>query len=386
MGGDTVAIRVRLLGGFRISVGSRVIEAKQWRLRKPATLVKLLALAPHHRLQREQIMDLLWPDSGKRSASNNLRQIVHTTRKILDPVAGSRYLHSDNESLVLCPGGEIWVDVEAFEEAAATARRSKDPAAYRAALDLYAGELLPEDRYEEWAQDRRQGLRRIHLELLTELAHAHEHRGEYGPAVEALRRTVAEEPANEMAHAGLMRLYALSGQQGEALAQYARLQDLLSREIGTEPGAAARRLHEEIATGTFISAGTSPVGHLPEAPAANGDHNLPAPRSSFVGREREMVEVKRELAMTRLLTLTGAGGSGKTRLALEVVRRPGRSLPRRGLACELAPSSAAELLTSGSGQALEVPERPGQPLTDTRHPRLRAKEAAAGVGQLRAPP
>src|SRR5215217_8447173 len=238
IGGDTEAIRVRLLGGFRISVGSRVIEAKQWRLRKPATLVKLLALAPNHRLQREQIMDLLWPESGKRSASNNLRQIVHTTRKILDPVAGSRYLHSDNESLVLCPGGEIWVDVEAFEEAAATARRSKDPAAYRVALDIYAGELLPEDRYEEWAQDRRQGLRRILLELLTELAQVHEHRGEYRPAVEALRRTVAEEPTNEKAHAGLMRLYALSGQQGEALAQYARLQDLLSREIGTEPGAA----------------------------------------------------------------------------------------------------------------------------------------------------
>src|SRR5215217_6114422 len=364
IGGDTEAIRVRLLGGFRISVGSRVIEAKQWRLRKPATLVKLLALAPNHRLQREQIMDLLWPESGKRSASNNLRQIVHTTRKILDPVAGSRYLRSDNESLVLW-GGEIWVDVEAFEEAAATARRSKDPAAYRAALDLYAGELLPEDRYEEWAQDRRQGLRRIHLELLTELAQAHEHQGEYGPAVEALRRTVAEEPTNEKAHAGLMRLYALSGQQGEALAQYARLQDLLSREIGTEPGAAARRLHEEIATGTFISAGTSPVGHLPEVPAANGNHNLPAPRSSFVGREREMVEVKRELAMTRLLTLTGAGGSGKTRLALEVVRSLVGAYPDGVWLVELAPISASELLPQAVAKALEVPERPGQPLTDT---------------------
>src|SRR5215218_7348644 len=201
IGGDTEAIRVRLLGGFRISVGSRVIEAKQWRLRKPATLVKLLALAPNHRLQREQIMDLLWPESGKRSASNNLRQIVHTTRKILDPVAGSSYLQSDTESLVLCPGGEIWVDVEAFEEAAATARRSKDPAAYRAALELYAGELLPEDRYEEWAQDRRDVLRRSYLDLLVALAGAHEERGEHGPAVEVLRRAIAEEPTNEEAHA-----------------------------------------------------------------------------------------------------------------------------------------------------------------------------------------
>jgi predicted ATPase/DNA-binding SARP family transcriptional activator/DNA-binding CsgD family transcriptional regulator len=366
-------VRIWLLGGFRVSVGPQTIEPSEWRLRKAASLVKLLALAPHHRLHREQVMDRLWPGSGKRSASNNLRQIVHTTRKILDPVAGSRYLQSDNDSLVLCPAGEIWVDVEAFEEAAATAQRSKDPAAYRAALALYAGELLPEDRYEEWAQDRREVVRRSYLDLLVALAGAHEERGEHGPAVEVLRRAIAEEPTNDEAHAGLMRLYALSGQQGEALAQYGRLQDLLSREIGTEPGAAARRLHEEIATGAFITAGTSPVGHLPEAPAANGDHNLPAPRSSFVGREREMVEVKRELAMTRLLTLTGAGGSGKTRLALEVVRSLVGAYPDGVWLVELAPISAAELLPQAVAKALEVPERPGQPLTDTLIRAMRRK-------------
>ena len=54
---------------------------------------------------------------------------------------------------MLCPEGQLWVDVEAFEEAAETARRSRDPAAYRAAIELYAGELLPEDRYEEWAEE-----------------------------------------------------------------------------------------------------------------------------------------------------------------------------------------------------------------------------------------
>jgi DNA-binding SARP family transcriptional activator len=58
--GDTESISVRLLGELRVSVGSRVIENTQWRLKKPATLVKLLALAPHHRLKREQIMELLW--------------------------------------------------------------------------------------------------------------------------------------------------------------------------------------------------------------------------------------------------------------------------------------------------------------------------------------
>ena len=363
-----------MFGGFRVSVGSRIIEAKQWRLRKPAALVKLLALAPGHRLHREQIMDRLWPNSGKGSASNNLRQIAHTVRKTLEPVSGSHYLYSDNESLVLCPGGDLWVDVEAFEEAAATARRSKDPAAYRAVVDLYAGELLPEDRYEEWAQDRREGLRRLYLGLLLELARVHEERGEYGPAVEALRRMIAEDPINEEAHADLMRLYALLGRQGAALAQYGRLRELLFRKLGAEPGTATRRLHEEIVTGRFPPARTSPAAHLLEASPVNGTHNLPAPRTSFVGREREMLTVKRELAMTRLLTLTGAGGSGKTRLALEVARDLVGAYPDGVWLVGLAGLTEGALIPQAVAATMRVPEQPGRPLTETLVDGMRSKE------------
>jgi DNA-binding SARP family transcriptional activator len=153
-GSEPEVVRIRLLGGFRLWVGPRLIEDDRWRLRKARSLVKLLALSPDHRLQREEAMDLLWPDSGRKATSNNLRYTLHATRRILDPTVGSRYLASEDGSLVLCPGGSLWVDVQAFEEAAATARRSRDPAAYRAAIELYAGDLLPEDRYEEWAEDR----------------------------------------------------------------------------------------------------------------------------------------------------------------------------------------------------------------------------------------
>ena len=364
-GESTEPVRIWLLGGLRVSVGSRVIEDTQWRLRKPAALVKLLALAPAHRLQREQVMDRLWPDSSKRSSSNNLRQTLHTARKILDPVSGSRFLQSDNDSLVLCKEGDIWVDLEAFEEAARTARRSKDPAAYRAALDLYAGELLPEDRYEEWAQDRREGLRRTYLELLVALSGAHEERGEHGLAIEVLRRAIAEDATNEGARAGLMRLHALSGQQGEALAQYGKLREVLSGELGAEPSLATRSLYEEIATGTFNSRRTSPTDHLLELSPANETHNLPAPWSSFVGREREMVELKRALAMTRLLTLTGAGGSGKTRLALEISRDLIGAYPDGVWLVELASLLEGTLLPQAVAQVFGVPERTGESLTDT---------------------
>src|SRR5215212_1911407 len=132
-------MRVWLLGDFRVSLGSRNIEDSQWRLRKAASLVKLLALSPGHHLHREQAMDLLWPDLGKKAASNNLRQVLHGARRTLTaaPSMGSRYLASADESLGLCRGGSLWVDVEAFEEAAVMARRSRDTAVYRAAIEMY---------------------------------------------------------------------------------------------------------------------------------------------------------------------------------------------------------------------------------------------------------
>src|SRR5215212_7809813 len=89
------AVRVWLLGGFRVGVGSRTITQDAWRLRKAASLIKLLALAPGHRLHREQAMQFLWPDSGRRVASNSLRSTLHAARKVLDPTAGARYLASE---------------------------------------------------------------------------------------------------------------------------------------------------------------------------------------------------------------------------------------------------------------------------------------------------
>ena len=367
-------VRIRLLGGFSVSVGSRILEGSVWRLRKAATLVKLLALAPGHRMHREQVMDVLWPELGTRAAANNLRRVLHVARSYLDPTTGSRYLASQDQSLVLYPGGDLWVDAQAFEEAAAAARRSQNPTTYRAAIELYAGELLPEDRYEEWAQARREELRRLHLALLVELAGLYEARGEHAPAVEALRRVVAEEPTLEEAHAGLMRLYVLSGRRGEAMAQYERLREILSGQLGAEPSITSSRLRDEIAAGEFPPARTPPAGLLREQAPDASQHNLPIPRTSFVNREREMVEVKRTVAMTRLLTLTGAGGSGKTRLALEVARDlVGLYLDGVWLV-ELAPVSEGALMPQIMASALGVRELPGRSLTDTLVDALKTKQ------------
>jgi predicted ATPase/DNA-binding SARP family transcriptional activator/DNA-binding CsgD family transcriptional regulator len=368
------AVRVKLLCDFSVSVGSRTIRQDEWRSKKAATLVKLLALAPGHRMHREQAMDLLWPDSGKKAVSNNLRQVLYAARRVLDPASGSRehYLGLKDEVLVLSPDGQLWVDVDAFEEAAATARRARDPAAYRAAIELYAGELLPEDRYEEWAEGRREQLRQLYLGLLIELAGLYEGREEHALAIEVLRKATAGEPTLEEAHASLMRLYALSGRPEQALAQYQRLHDALSRALVTRPAEASRRLRDEIAAGRLPTA--RPTDAIREEPSAAIKHNLPAPRTSFIGREREVVEVKRALAMTRLLTLTGAGGTGKTRLAIEGARDLVGSYPDGVWLVELAPLSESELVAQEVANILGVQERPDEPLADALAEALAGKE------------
>jgi Cdc6-like AAA superfamily ATPase len=139
-----------------------------------------------------------------------------------------------------------------------------------------------------------------------------------------------------------MRLYALSGRQGEALAQYERLRKVLSEQLHAEPSTATRRLHDEILADKILP--TPPAGPSREQPPGVGEHNLPAQRTSFVGRVRGMVEIKCELAMTGLLTLTGTGGSGKTRLALEVAKELVGAYPDGVWLVELAGLSEGTLV------------------------------------------
>jgi predicted ATPase/DNA-binding SARP family transcriptional activator/DNA-binding CsgD family transcriptional regulator len=371
-----------------MSVGSRSIGEEEWHLRKAGSLIKLLALAPGHHLHREQAMELLWPDLDSKAALNNLNYALHVGRRTLEPSAlasrsaASRYLHLQGEQLVLCPDSPLWVDAEAFEGAAATARHAPlEPAAFRAAIDLYSGELLPQDRYEPWVEERRAELRGLYLSLLSEVGALYDERKEFELGIEALGRVVTQDATHEGAHVGLMRLYALSGRRREALGHYERLREALSKEFGREPEAAATRLQQEIWAGTFRHSDSPPADFPPEeeeAPTSPAGaarmHNLPLARTSFIGRERERIEVKRLLAMTSLLTLTGAGGCGKTRLALKVARDLVGAYPDGVWLVDLAPLSEAELVPQAVARALGVREQTGRSLTDTLKDTLRSRK------------
>jgi DNA-binding SARP family transcriptional activator len=250
---EIIMLRITLLGGFRVWVSSQLIPDEAWKRRKVQTLVKLLALASRHCLHREHLMDLLWAEAEIEAARNNLRQTLHLARQILKSEANSvsGVLTDHNGWLCLTHEGEIWVDAEAFETAAAECRQSKDTTTCQAALSLYTGELLPEDRYEDWTATRRELLRDLYLSLLSELGRLFETLGDIEQAIDIFHQAVAVDPTAEHAHRALMRLYAVTDRRHRALQQYHRLREILDRELGLEPDPDSRRLYEDILSGRF---------------------------------------------------------------------------------------------------------------------------------------
>jgi len=245
------ALRIFLLGGFRLALGSRTILEDAWPRRKARSLVKLLALAPGHRLLREQIMDALWPDQDPQAAANNLHQALYHARRILDPARPPFFLRLQGELVSLAPDQALWIDAEAFEAAAAAALRSKEPALYQDALEQYTGDLLPEDRYEDWAATRREYLRRVYHDVLYALARLQQARGASLLGIKALEQLVASDPLAETAQRDLMRMYARSSRRYQALRQYQQFRSALQRDLGVEPEAETQQLYQEIVQGRY---------------------------------------------------------------------------------------------------------------------------------------
>jgi predicted ATPase/DNA-binding SARP family transcriptional activator len=332
-------LRIRLLGEFGVDRDGTTVQPREWRLRKARTLVKLLALAPDQRLHREVLLDLLWPGRKPVSAQNNLHQALHVARRVLaggGPHTGLLELADD--VVVLRARELVEVDVGGFERLAALARAGGDP---RPAIAAYSGDLLPEDRFEDWAARRRDELREALGDLLVAVA---ETSADEAEAVAAARRALAADPVQERAVRALMRRLATAGRQSEALAQYGRLRDELRSRLGTDPDPRTRRLYRELLTG-------GPAGR---DPVVGGRHNLASALTTFVGREREIADIHRLLAPGGLLTLTGVGGAGKTRLAEESARRLLDSFPDGVWIAELAQVSDPGLVADAVAAALRL--------------------------------
>jgi DNA-binding SARP family transcriptional activator len=251
------SLEIHLLGPFRVVVDGAPIADRCFTRRKPKHLIKLLALQTHHQFHREQAMELLWRDSDPEAANNSLNKAIHMARRALEPklqsAADSHFIFTQDQQIVMRAPERLWIDVDLFEDAAARALKAGNVASYETALELYGGDLLPEDLYEEWSTTRREQLLTIFRDLLAKVAQLYERRGQYQQAIQSLNKLVSSDPANEEAHRQLMRLYVFAGSKHQALIQYRRCCDVLRSELDVEPERATMELHEQIVAGQVVS-------------------------------------------------------------------------------------------------------------------------------------
>ncbi|MEU6794947.1 BTAD domain-containing putative transcriptional regulator [Nonomuraea wenchangensis] len=277
-------MRVGILGPLQVA-GAQVGGA-----RVRALLVRL-ALAPGRVVPADRLIDDLWPDDPPAHPAAALQSLVSRARREAPGVIGS---HPAGYLLDVPPGE---VDAWAFE------RLVRDGEAHRA-LALWRGPALADAADLPFAAGPAVRLEELRLTALaTRIAHD---LSTAGPAPEGLvaelEGLVAAHPLREPFHALLMRALTARGRRGEALAAFARIRAALDDELGADPGPELREAHLEA------------LREPPPAPRGN----LPAQVTSFVGRTGDVARLRALLGGgTRLVTLTGAGGAGKTRLALE---------------------------------------------------------------------
>ena len=223
------SVHVTMLGRFEVAIDGRVVPGGEWRRRHAETLVKVLALSPGHRLHREQIVDALWPDDTLESALPKLHKAAHFARRATD-TPNAIVLRS--EMVALFPGADLTIDVEEFETLARTALAEGDADAAERALTRYGGELIPEDRYQPWAEARREQLelRRVELLRIT---------GRWSDVLDL-------DHTDEAAHVALIRQYADAGDRHAGLRQFEYLARVLQRDLGVAPGPEAQELRERL--------------------------------------------------------------------------------------------------------------------------------------------
>ena len=280
-------IRVTLLGRFAVTVDGVPVAEASWKRRHAAAIVKVLALALGHRLHREQVIDLLWPGETIAAAVPKLHKAAHFARRAI-AVPDAVLLRGDQ--VVLCPGARITVDAARFEELARRALAG-DAAAAGQALALYGGELLPGDRYEEWAEARREQLARIHLDLLRR-------DGRWEAVLEV-------DGSDERAHLALMRRHAANGDRHAALRQFERLDRALGRELGVAPGPEASALRDRLLAAYDV---------------------FPRRDDPLIGRDLELSVAERALldaaaGRGRMLVVDGEAGTGKSSLLAAITAR-----------------------------------------------------------------
>jgi len=313
----------RFLGPLEVNVGATPLALGR---RQQQALLAVLLLRVNRPVSTDELVELLWPERRPGKPLASIQGYISGLRKLLgsetiETVGGGYRLNAELEDLDTHRFATLLAEGEDALASAPGLARSR----LESALELWRGPALAGFAYETWALDERNRLEELRLVARERLAEARMSLGEHAELVGELETLVREQPLRERLRAQLMLALYRSGRQAEALEEYRLVRELLVEQMGIDPGAELQELQRAILNQDDALAAPAP----PERAEDGAGSRLPVPADSFVGRGAELRELTDLLRRSdvRLVSLAGPGGSGKTRLAVELGRRLASSFP-----------------------------------------------------------
>ncbi len=344
-----MAAQFSLLGPLSVTLdGAPIALGGQ----KRRALLAVLLLDANHVVSRDRLIDALWGEDPPDTARNTIQVYVSQLRKLLPE--GVLETAAPGYRLVVEPEAVDLFEFMRLSEEGRTALGAGDAPgaadALEAALALWRGAPLADFAWEPFAQTEIVRLEELRLAALEDRIEADLSLGRHGQLIAELERLVAEHPLRERLRGQLMLALYRSGRQADALAVYQRARRTMVDELGIEPGESLRRLERSILA-------HDPSLNAPQA-GATSPRRVPTPPTPLLGRERELAALADLVRNedTRLVTLTGTGGIGKTRLALELVRRLAPEFHNGSAVATIATLRDPALVTRAILEALEIPE------------------------------
>jgi predicted ATPase/DNA-binding SARP family transcriptional activator len=351
-------MEIRLLGSLEVSLDGRLVPLSAGHRR---SLLACLALNANTAVSRDRLIEALWGEAPPARAANALQVQVHGLRRLL----GIDRIETDGPGYRLrVEPGEL--DLERFDELVARGREALErgnPAAAATllgeALALWRGPALEGVELEGSAAAEAGRLEEERLAALESRLDAELALGRHTEVVGELGALVAEHPFRERLRGRLILALYRSGRQADALEAYQAARRVLVEELGVEPSAELQELERAVLQ-------QDPLAAAPPA-REHAASNLPTPLTPLVGRDLEVAAVAALVRRPeiRLLTLTGPGGTGKTRLAVETARELMREFPGGVTFVPLAPLADPQLVPTAVAEALGLTESPDEPLLRT---------------------
>lgn len=368
-------VKIYLLGTSQIERDGVPVSTDR---RKALALLAYLAVTAQPQT-RDALAALLWPDYDTASSYAYLRRTLWEINQLLGP----GWLETERDQVGLKQGDGLWLDAAAFLTHLNQFRHMPiGPEPLAAAVTLYRDHFLAgfslrdSEAFDTWQQFQMEQFRRELAWALEQLATLYRELQSWDSALAYAQRWLALDPLQEAAHRQLMQIYTGMGDRAAAIRQYELCAQRLKAEMGLTPSADTVALWQEIRNEPNVPRLRPAVPPPTVAPTSH--HQLPTPPTPFVGRKSELAEIEHLLTIpdSRLVTLIGPGGTGKTRLAIQAAANLSQeSLPWRDgvVFVPLASLSSSDSLVPTLANALgfqfykEGREEPRQQLLDYLH-------------------